>query len=182
MFVFLGPVLSDAQPQRFETPILGLRVMQGGIAQPIADVGAHLQVTLSPAPFHLALPELEGDGALLALGTTAALFDRSGSADPLFAPGAAYARDPKAGILYLTDPACRGGVGTGFNILWADQARAGAWPVERIEPDRASDRCAAPSLPPRETLIAPGAVIYLVISDGDDTEFMVLVFEEAPSS
>lgn len=173
---------SQAQPPVFATPGLGFAVIQNGIALPIADFGAHFQVNLTAAPFQIRTDDLPGEGVFLALGLTAAVFDRFGSAaDPLFGPASAYAREEKAGVLYLTDPACRGPGPAGFNILWDDQRVAGVWPVERIEPDRSSDTCATPAVPPRETLIRPGRTLYLVVSDGEGADFVVLVWDAVSS-
>ena len=167
-----------AQPTIFATPGLGLAVSQFGMAQPIQDFGVHYQVTLAPEPFRLqANPEIIGDGLMLTIGLTAETFDRFGSAsDPLFGPASAYAREPKPGPLYLTDPACEGPVPTGFNILWPDHSDSRGWPVTQILPDRAWVGCTAPGLDPEVDLIRPGQVLYLVLSDGEGADFLVLRF------
>ena len=173
-----------AQPPIFATPGLGLAIHQFGMAQPIQDFGAHYQVILAPEPFHLqANPEIIGAGLMLAIGLAPATFDRFGSStDPLFGPASAYAREPKPGPLYLTDPACQGPIPTGFNILWAELSGPRGWPVTQILPDRAWVGCAAPSLDPERDLIRPGQVLYLVLSDGEAADFLVLRFDAPAQS
>ncbi|MEM9320668.1 MAG: hypothetical protein AAGA70_16920 [Pseudomonadota bacterium] len=170
----------------FATDGLGVAIVQDGLALPIADFGAHYLLRLRPGPFSIrAEPALSSAGLSLALGITYGIFERHGSAEtPLFGPASAYAREPKAGTLYLTDPACLGRAGSGFNILWPEQLQGDAWPIERILPDRASESCAAPSLPTGVSLIAPGQTLMLVASDGtgDGADFLVLVFGDGPAS
>jgi len=182
LLLMAGPSL--AQPPVFATPGLGVSVDQGGMAQPIQDFGAHYQVMLAPAPFYLRTrSDIIGDGVMLAIGLTPAVYDRFGNpSDPLFGPASAYARDTKQGPLFLTDPACQGDIPTGFNILWADQLETRGWPIAGILPDRAWVGCDAPSLDPQENLIRAGQTLYLVFSDGEGADFLTIVFDDGPSS
>ena len=173
-----------AQPPVFATPGLGVAVSQRGAVLPIADFGAHYQVSLAAEPFTLGVrPDIGGDGIQVALGLSPDMFDRFGSpTDPLFGPASAYARDEKPGPFFLTDPACQGDIPTGFNILWADQREARGWPVPAILPDRSWVGCAAPSLDPEVSLIRPGQTLYMVVSDGEGADFLVLQFVDDASS
>ncbi len=176
---------ADAQPPRIATDGFGLAVWQNGAPVPLADFGLHDQAELEAAPFELR-SDVTADGGtvMLAIGLGPEVYDRFGSrTDPIFGPASGYAREEKPGAtLFLTDPACRVASDTGFNFLGPEHSENGAWPVLGIEPDRSSDDCAIPSVPPRANLIEGGRTLYLVISDGEGADFLTLVFRDAPRS
>lgn len=181
---------SRAETALSETDGLGLSVVQNEATRPLTDAGAAYQVTLLPGPFALRVARAPASVELaVALSLEPGIFDRFGSArDPVFGPASGYARAAKPGAtLYLTDPACRADDPSGFNILGPEHARAGLWPISRIEPDRLSDDCRMPSVPSRQSLIASGLRLYLVaafIRDGavdDGADFLVLDFTEPAS-
>ena len=155
------------------------------MAQPIQDFGAHYQVTLAPEPFHLqANPEIIGDGLMLAIGLTAETFDRFGSSHgPALRPGfglRARAQTRSA----LSDRSGLSGRGSPPGSISSGPScpRPRGWPVTHIRPDHAWVGCAAPSLDPERDLIRPGQVLYLVLSDGEGADFLVLRFDASGQS
>jgi len=165
---------------------MGVALIQDGRPVPLEDDGSAYAARLDAKPFDLQVAVFLGDGMMVALSPAPDLFERYLSdQETVFGLGFAYARYPNPGEpLYLSDPAClTDAMPTGFNMLGPEHATVrGTWPVTAIEADRGSDDCRAPDALPRGTsLIAPGRTLYMIVSDGEAAEFIVLRFDGPPA-